>query len=305
MERAVAISGAGAEGGDGGEGTPDHLRRLGEAALDSYRKDVRFVRLLSQPAAATRALVMALLVAFAASYAFDAGVAQRYVSSVGGAQALEPAFVVGAKLNGAITGGEVWRLVSSTLLHLNWIHLAFNLYGLYALGGIVERLLGTRRFIVLYGLSGLGGAVASYLFHEGASIGASGAIFGVLGAAVTFGWRRGAWVPAGVGKALTRGLLPWLLLNVMIGLLSSMRIDNAAHLGGLAVGAALGLALGSPLSGEPQPRWVARGWRAGVWAMFALWVFGVGGMAQKARQCLSSEAAWQQCQAAPKGAQRP
>jgi rhomboid protease GluP len=276
-------------------------QRVGAAALESYRKDVSFVRLLSKPAAATRALVVLLLVMFGASYAFDAGVAQRYV---GEAQGLEPAFVVGAKVNAAITGGEVWRLVTSTLLHLNWIHLAFNLYGLHVLGGIVERLLGTRRFVVLYGLSGLGGAVASYVFHVGASIGASGAIFGVLGAAVTFGWRRGAWVPAGVGKALTRGLLPWLLLNVMIGLMSSMRIDNAAHLGGLAVGGALGLVLGSPLSREEAPRWSARAWDAAAWGMAALLVLGFGGMVHTAWGCLSSEAAWQACQAVPKADRR-
>jgi membrane associated rhomboid family serine protease len=271
-------------------------QRLAEAAIDSYRKDMRFVRLLSQPAVVTRGLVILLLGCFAASYAFDAGVIQRYV---GAEQGLEPTFVIGAKVNAAIAQGELWRLVTSSLLHLNLIHLGFNIYGLYALGGIVERLVGGRRFAVLYGLSGLGGAVASYLFHQTASVGASGAVFGVLGAAVTFGWRRGAWVPQGVGKALTRGLLPWLVLNVVIGLVSDMRIDNAAHLGGLVMGSGLGLLMGSPLSGQAPTRWSALGWKVGVWAMVALLGAALVGLVFGARRCLESEAAWHTCQGQP------
>lgn len=263
-----------------------------QEVFETYRKDVNFVRLLIQPAAATRNIILTLLAIFAVGFAFSGGVAARFSLP---ADVMDAVFVVGAKQNAGISSGELWRLVTGTLLHSGLVHLGFNLYGLYSLGGVVERLIGSRRFVVLYGLSGLGGGLASYLFSEQMSVGASGAIFGVLGAAVVFGWRRRGWIPKGVSHALSKGLLPWLVISLMVGLVPSIQIDNAAHLGGLAVGLLMGGVLGSPLSGAAPSVGKERLWGAGMWLMAALLVASLVGMGVKAVACIESEDAWKVC----------
>ena len=163
----------------------------------------------------------------------------------------EAILVLGAKNNAAIEAGEVWRLGTSILLHGSLLHLAFNAYALYVLGTVLERLYGARRFLLVFFVSGLGGAAASYLFTVKNSVGASGAIFGLLGAAVVFGFRFRGILPARIRRVLTVGLLPWVALNLVIGFVIP-GIDNAAHLGGLITGCAVALVLGTPL--EPGRR---------------------------------------------------
>lgn len=84
---------------------------------------------------------------------------------------------------------EWWRLVTSAFLHGGWLHIAFNMYVLYALGPSLERVLGHSRYLVLYLMAALGGAVCSYAFSDvmTVSVGASGAIFGLMGALVVAG----------------------------------------------------------------------------------------------------------------------
>ena len=167
--------------------------------------------------------------------------------------------LLGSKNNMGILAGEYWRAGTSMLLHGGLLHIAVNGYALYVLGIVLEKLYGTRRYLLLFFMSGLAGAAASYLFTPQNSVGASGAIFGLLGAAVVFGLRFKTVLPARVRRALTRGLLPWVALNVAIGFIYP-NIDNAAHMGGLVGGSLIALFLGTPLSRSKTPGAVAFQW---------------------------------------------
>lgn len=127
--------------------------------------------------------------------------------------------------------GEWYRLITAAFLHGSILHIAFNMYVLFALGPTLERILGHVRYLVLYLAAALGGSIASYAFSDmrTLSVGASGAIFGLMGALVV------------AGRRLRYDITQVLILigvNVVIGFLAS-GVDWRAHLGGLAVGAAV------------------------------------------------------------------
>ena len=132
----------------------------------------------------------------------------------------------------AIANGQWWRLISAAFLHGGILHLAFNMYALYWLGPQLERLLGHAQFAVIYMLSAIGGNVISYYFSDIAtvSVGASGAIFGLMTATIVIGREL---------RADVSQLMTLLVLNVVIGFASS-GIDWRAHLGGAIMGAATG-----------------------------------------------------------------
>jgi membrane associated rhomboid family serine protease len=126
---------------------------------------------------------------------------------------------------------EWWRLITSAFLHGGWLHIAFNMYVLFALGPTLERLLGHSRYLVLYLVSALGGAVVSYAFSDvmTVSVGASGAIFGLMGALVVAGRK--------LRYDITQVLI-LLAVNFAIGFMAP-GVDWRAHVGGLVVGAAV------------------------------------------------------------------
>lgn len=132
---------------------------------------------------------------------------------------------------GIAIGDQWYRLLTSAFLHGSFLHIAFNMYVLFALGPTLERILGHGRFIVLYLAAALGGAVASYYFSDirTVSVGASGAIFGLMGALVVAGRR--------LRYDVTQVLI-LLGINVVIGFIAP-GIDWRAHLGGLVIGAAV------------------------------------------------------------------
>ena len=104
----------------------------------------------------------------------------------GGSENSDTLIAFGAKVNELIDQGQVWRLLTAMFLHIGIIHLAVNQYSLYAVGTLLERFMGATRFAILYVLAGLCGSLASYWFSPNAiSAGASGAIFGLLGALLT------------------------------------------------------------------------------------------------------------------------
>ncbi|TGE36993.1 rhomboid family intramembrane serine protease [Desulfosporosinus fructosivorans] len=137
----------------------------------------------------------------------------------------------GAKVNSLIEAGEIWRFFSSTFIHIGIIHLAFNLYALWALGPLSEESFGHRRFFMIYILSGLGGSIASFFFSPVLSAGASGAIFGLLGALLYYSYKRPALWKSGLGM----NLVVVILINLGFGFVQP-GIDNFAHLGGLITG---------------------------------------------------------------------
>lgn len=148
---------------------------------------------------------------------------------------------LGAKHNQWIAGGEVWRLVTPLFLHVGLWHVLVNMYSLSVLGPGVERLFGSARFLVVYLLSGIAGVLASLAFNPLPSAGASGAIFGLLGAYGSFlVIHRQVLGP--MGEMQLRRVVLVALLNLVLGLMPS--IDNWGHVGGLVAGAALSWSIG-------------------------------------------------------------
>jgi membrane associated rhomboid family serine protease len=142
----------------------------------------------------------------------------------------------GAKSNFHIDSGEIWRFVTPLFLHIGVLHLAFNSYALWIVGPQVEKLYGSSRFLLLYVLAGIGGVVASYWYHPDVpSAGASGAIFGLFGVLLVFAIKYRKSVPAFFAKAIGKGVLLTVAINLVIGW-QIPQIDNSAHLGGLVTG---------------------------------------------------------------------
>ncbi|CAN5744408.1 hypothetical protein BH23CHL8_BH23CHL8_13220 [soil metagenome] len=142
----------------------------------------------------------------------------------------------------ALADGELWRLVSPVLVHGSLIHLCFNMYALWIIGPIVETLYGSVRFAGLYIMCAAAGSVASYAFSDVRfSVGASGAVFGLFGVLLVADRAHKPALTRGA-RNLTMQIGLLIGLNLFIGL-TVPRIDNAAHLGGLAAGAWLGFVL--------------------------------------------------------------
>lgn len=146
---------------------------------------------------------------------------------------------LGAKNNAAIyLNGQFYRFLTSMFLHGGILHIAFNAFALYSLGPETERIYGTPRFLALYFIAGIAGGAASYAFSPNNSVGASGAIFGLVGglAAFYYSSRR---VLGEMARQQLGGLITIVMINLFIGF-STPNIDNFAHIGGLLGGAAVG-----------------------------------------------------------------
>lgn len=144
----------------------------------------------------------------------------------------------GANFAPLVDQGEYWRLLTANFIHIGVLHLAFNLYALFQLGPQVEAIYGYPRFLTIYLLSGLSGAVLSYLLTHGLSAGASTSLFGLFGALVVYFYKhRELFGKAGQQQLISLGII--LLVNVIIGLSPGSSIDNWGHLGGFIGGAAL------------------------------------------------------------------
>ncbi|HEX2051623.1 MAG TPA: rhomboid family intramembrane serine protease [Actinomycetota bacterium] len=155
--------------------------------------------------------------------------------------------------------GEWWRLFTAMVLHAGPLHLAFNSLALWIFGPTLEEVFGTTRFVAIYVVSGLFASATSYAFGGGAaSVGASGAIFGVIGALVVYVYRRRA---SATMSAYLGNLLWVVAINLLLGF-TLPRIDNYAHIGGL-VGGAL-LCLGMDRYGKNVPAAVQAGTLAAV-----------------------------------------
>jgi rhomboid protease GluP len=164
--------------------------------------------------------------------------------------------VLGAIVPQWINEGEVWRLLSAMFLHGDGtkggtlLHLGVNLLALYQLGSLYEMMFGTRRFLIVYFVTGLAASLTSYVHNVGASVGASGAIFGVLGAFIFSVRRSPRWRHERAARSIVKQLLFWIAANLVIGA-SIPQIDLAAHIGGLVAGLLLGAVL--PHREPPPP----------------------------------------------------
>jgi membrane associated rhomboid family serine protease len=146
---------------------------------------------------------------------------------------------MGAIIPGMLDRGEYWRAITAMFLHGGVIHWAANSWALYQLGMLFEVMFGSRRFLVTYFVTGIIASIASSLYTRGASVGASGAILGILGAFIfsirrSPQWRHEPWTRGLIGQ-----LIFWAALNIVLGF-SVEYIDNVAHIAGLVSGLILG-----------------------------------------------------------------
>jgi len=139
--------------------------------------------------------------------------------------------LLGAKVNELITQGQYYRLISAMFLHGGIVHLAVNMYSLYAIGPMVEKVYGKAKFIAIYFVAGICSSLLSYVYSPSMSIGASGAIFGLLGAVLVFAIKS----KGKTGSAFIRSILAVIIANIFIGM-TLPGIDNFGHIGGLIGG---------------------------------------------------------------------
>jgi membrane associated rhomboid family serine protease len=138
-----------------------------------------------------------------------------------------------------IAAGQNWRLISAIFLHAGILHLAFNAYALWIFGRVVEDELGSLRFVLIFFVTGFVASAASYAFGPNAvGVGASGAIFGVFGAFVTYNYRRRHLA---IAAARLRGAVTLVVINMILAF-SIPGIDYRAHIGGFIAGLAAGWA---------------------------------------------------------------
>jgi rhomboid protease GluP len=149
---------------------------------------------------------------------------------------LEVLLFFGAKNNALILNGEYYRLFTAMFLHGGLTHIAFNMYALYALGPLIEKVYSKKAFILIYFISGLTSSLASFIFSPNTSVGASGAIFGLLGAALIFGFKMKKLG----NKAFLNSIIQVIFINIFIGV-TIPNIDNFGHLGGLVGGVIVSL----------------------------------------------------------------
>lgn len=136
--------------------------------------------------------------------------------------------------------GELYRLITGAFVHVSIIHYFFNMYALYIIGPQLENFFGKWKYLTIYLASAIVGNLLSIMFNPAtASIGASGAIFGLLGALVYFGYHYRVYLDS----VIKSQIIPLIVMNLLIGFIYT-GIDNAAHIGGLIGGALVSMAVG-------------------------------------------------------------
>jgi len=135
--------------------------------------------------------------------------------------------------------GEIWRLITCTFVHADILHILFNMIALYAIGPLIEKYYGKIKYLLIYLGSGIIGSLFSAVLGNSVSVGASGAIFGLFGAMLFFGYKYRATLDG----FLRSSVVPIIITNLLISIIMP-NIDTFAHLGGLLAGILLSYALG-------------------------------------------------------------
>src|SRR3989338_422830 len=158
-------------------------------------------------------------------------------------QSMVPGFTEEFLLNSSQVLARPWTLVSSIFLHGSGSHLIFNMFALVLFGLLLEKFVGSRKFLVIFFVSGIIAGVASSLMYS-ASLGASGAIYGILGTLAAIRPKMIVWT-YGVPMPMVAASGFYLLLDLG-GLFFPSNVANSAHIAGLVAGVAIGLALREP-----------------------------------------------------------
>lgn len=175
----------------------------------------------------------------------------------------------GAKSTAQILTGEIWRLVTPIFLHANFLHILFNMWAFVQLGNLAEEIYGWQRYLFFYVVTGAIGYAASMLFYpQVLSIGASGAIMGLMGVLLAYSARN--WKT--YGKLLGKSLIFWAVFILGYGFILPGLIDNAAHIGGLLSGFIIALPFtpGPPKTRGAEIYHGILGWGA---MLIVLWSF--------------------------------
>ncbi len=138
-----------------------------------------------------------------------------------------------------VKNGEVYRLITAAFVHANVLHIFFNMYALYALGPQIEKFYGRKRYLLIYLGSALLGSLLSVVLTNNVSVGASGAIFGLFGSMLYFGYKYRATLDG----FLRSGIIPVIVINLLLGFMIP-GIDVYGHIGGLLGGLILSYAFG-------------------------------------------------------------
>ena len=175
-------------------------------------------------------------------------------------------------------GTQPWRMLTSNYVHIGIIHILFNMWCLWNLGQLAERVLGRLNYVVLYTFCGLAGSLASLWWHPlTVGAGASGAIFGLAGAAIAVFYLGHLPIAKEAISGTLRSLLTFVAYNLFFGLTPG--IDNSAHIGGLVAGLAMGAALSKHIMVAPDVR---RQWARFTWiAMAAVLLLANGAIRRK------------------------
>lgn len=178
----------------------------------------------------------------------------------GGSQNVAVLVRMGANVSQKVMAGEYYRLLTSVFLHAGLMHVFFNTYVLFALGGFFNRILGEARYLTVFFISGLAGSLASvYLSKSAVSVGASGAIWGLFGASLALALFKTSLLPEMVRLRLRRVTLINLVINLGISFLPM--IDFWAHIGGGIAGFLVSLAIIFPPKSEMINQWYTYGFR--------------------------------------------
>jgi rhomboid protease GluP len=169
----------------------------------------------------------------------------------------------GAKFGPLLGAGQWWRLVTAGFLHGGLMHILMNSWVLFDLGATVEEVYGASRMYVIYFISSVAGFYASALWKPmSPSVGASAALFGLLGAMVALGMRQ----RSSIGDAMRGTYIRWLVYMLIFSLLVP-NIDMAAHVGGLAGGFGTAIMAGQPrYEGAP----IEKAWKVASWCAVLL-----------------------------------
>jgi rhomboid protease GluP len=163
--------------------------------------------------------------------------------------------------------GQAWRMLTSNYVHIGIIHIALNMWCLWNLGGLAERIFDGWTYVLTYTACGLAGSLASVWWHPMVvGAGASGAIFGIAGALIAALYLGKLPVPRQALRGTINSLLAFAGYNLFFG--GVVRgIDNSAHIGGLVAGLAIGAALAQHLMAPPDTR---KSWRFAVFLITAI-----------------------------------
>ena len=154
-----------------------------------------------------------------------------------------------------VKNGEIWRLLTCAFLHVGLIHLVVNMYSLRVIGPSVEGLIGKGKFVFIYLISAICASLMSLVFVDSniVSVGASGAIFGLMGALLYFGYHYRLYL----NDAIKTQIIPVILFNLIIGFMMP-GIDNGAHIGGLIGGYLATMAIG--IKNKSEKKDMINGW---------------------------------------------